>query len=391
MRRTLRSAGAGVALLVGLVLLAGAAQAGPREQAKRLHDRLVGVPPDAATLDAMASRIAAGDALGAARDALDHPAFYNTSLKNWATPWTNVERTPFAELNDYSATVIGMVRDGVPFDQVLSADLVYVGASGVVPTAYSHTGNDHYRELESQRIDLSDPSLLVPRTQSGLPGSQLQSSETAGVITTRAAGEAFFSAGTNRRMWRFVSLNFLCRDLEDTKDITRPVDRIRQDVSRSPGGDSSIFHNSCTGCHSGMDPLAGAFAYYEWDPDLERTVFTRGIVQEKYGINANVFPFGYVTLDDRWDNYWREGPNANMGWRGPTAGGYGAKSLGAEVTASRAFSECQVEKVFEHVCFTPPGSTEDVAEIDRIADVFEAQSYDLREVFAQVGVYCMGD
>ncbi len=54
-----------------------------------------------------------------------------------------MDRTVFADLNDYTATVIGMIRDDVPFDQLLSADLVYVGAPGVVTANYSHTDNDH--------------------------------------------------------------------------------------------------------------------------------------------------------------------------------------------------------------------------------------------------------
>jgi hypothetical protein len=380
-----------IALLACLGLgVAGSAVAGPREQAKRIHDRLVGVPPSGPVLDAMAAKVAAGDPLGAAYDAMDDPAFYGTSLLNFATPWTNVDGSVFAELNDYSATVIGMIRDDVPFDQVLSADLVYVGTQ--VSPGYSQTDNDHYRALQEQRVDLSDPALFAGVRQSTLPGSQLAPADAAGVITTRAAGEAFFSAGTNRRMWRFIAVNHLCRDMEELKDPSRPADRIRQDVSRSPGGDSSIFANHCSGCHSGMDPLAGAFAFFEWDPEQERVVFTRGQVQPKYGINANTFPYGYITVDDRWDNYWREGANSVLGWDDARpAGGYGPKSLGEEVTASRAFSVCQVEKVFQHVCFRPPNSTEDVAEIERVADVFEAQAYSMKRVFAEAAVYCMGE
>jgi hypothetical protein len=379
------------ALLLALSwLAASAAWAGGREQARRLHDRLAGVPPRAAVLDAMQASLESGDALGAAYQAMANPAFYTTSLKNWVAPWTNVERSVFAELNDYTATVIGIVRDDVPFTEVLSTDLVYIGSAAAGVPAYSHTDNDHYRALERQRVNLADPSLLVAVAQSSLPGSQLLASETAGVLTTRAAGEAFFSAGTNRRMWRFTALNYLCRDMEELNDISRPVDRIRQDVTRSPGGDSTIFQNSCSGCHSGMDPLAGAFAYYDFDEAQERVVFTRGSVQPKYGINSNTFPFGYVTVDDRWDNYWREGPNAALDWRGSDPGGFGAKALGQEVAASRAFSVCQVEKVFEHVCFRPPNSNADLAEVERVADVFEAQSYSMKRVFAEVGLYCMG-
>ncbi len=379
---------AALALTLALALSAGA---GPREQAKRIHDRLVGVPPSGAELDTLATMIAGGDALGAALRAMDHPLFYSSALKNFVTPWTNEAQTVHASLNDYSATVIGIIRDDRPFTDVLTADLVYVGGAGVASVPYSQTDNAHYEDLEMSRVDLSDPALLVPMAQSALPGSQLISGESAGVLTTRAAGEAFLSAGTNRRMLRFTALNFLCRDLEELNDTTRPSDRIRQDVTRSPGGDSRIFHNTCVGCHSGMDPLIGSFAYFEWDEAQQRVIYTPGMVQQKYLINADAFPFGYVTVDDRWDNYWRSGPNAVLGWRAAASGGNGPKSFATEIAMSRAFSECQVQKAFEHVCLAPPGDPTDRAEVQRIADVFEAQSYSMKRVFAEVAVYCMGN
>lgn len=365
--------------------------AGPREQAKRIHDRIVGVPPSEAVLTSMEASIAGGDPIAAAYTAMDNPIFYTSALKNWATPWTNVPQTVFADLNDYTATVIGMIRDDVPFDQVLSADLVYVGAPGVVGAGYSQTDNIHYQQLEQTRADLSDPAVLVPRMQSTLPGSQLAAANTAGVITTRAAGEAFFSAGTNRRMWRFTSMNFLCRDMEQLNDITRPADRIRQDIGRSPGGDSRIFHNTCVGCHSGMDPLAAAFAYFEWDATAARVVYTPGVVSAKHLINANTFPGGYVTVDDNWVNMWRAGPNSSLGWNGPAGAGNGPKSLGVEVASSRAFSECQVTKVFRRVCLRPPETAEDRDMVQTIANDFEAGNRSMKRVFAQTAAYCMGN
>ena len=42
--------------LVALAAFAASAGAGPREQAKRMHDRIAGVPPSAAVLDAMETR-----------------------------------------------------------------------------------------------------------------------------------------------------------------------------------------------------------------------------------------------------------------------------------------------------------------------------------------------
>ena len=43
---------------------ASLAHAGPREQAKRIHDRLAGVPPSAAVVDSMAAKITNGDGVG---------------------------------------------------------------------------------------------------------------------------------------------------------------------------------------------------------------------------------------------------------------------------------------------------------------------------------------
>ncbi len=382
---------ASVAFFVSLGLaLAPIASAGPaeRERAKKIHDRLVGAPPDDVTLALMETDILGGDLMGAAARAMTHPDFYRVSLKNWATPWTNVDRTPIAPLNDYSATVIGIVRDDVPFNEVLTADLVYVGQNVPGLPAFSHTDNQHYEELEEQAVDLSDPNLFAGVTQSGLPGAQLFDTETAGVTTTRAAAMAYFDMGTNRRMWRYTSLNYLCRDLEDMRDNTRPTDRIRQDVTRSPGGDSLLYHNECSACHGGQDALSGAYAFYDWDDAQNRLVYTRGMVQPKMLLNAATSPFGYVTVDDRWDNFWREGPNQLLDWRAPASGGFGMKSLGAEIAGSYAFSVCQVEKAFEHVCFRPPNDMTDVAEVDLIATQFEAENYNMKNVFAKLAVYC---
>jgi hypothetical protein len=376
--------------LACVVFAAGGGSADPIDQARRIHDRLVGVPPSQQTLDEMVALMSTDPILAAER-AMEEHAFYNVVLKNFVTPWTNVERTVFAPLNDYTATVIGMIRDETDFREVLQADVVYVGAPSVSSVAYSHTSNAHYEDLEANRVDMGDPAQLVPVAQSSLPDSVFTSADTAGIITTRQAGMAFFSAGTNRRMWRFIGMNYLCRDLEQLKDVSREADRIRQDVTRSPGGDSELFHTQCVGCHSGMDPLAGAFAYYQWDDMLGRTVFTPGFVQPKFLINANAFAGGYITVDDRWDNFWRGGVNASLGWRGPIAGGYGAKSLGQEVAMSSGFSVCQVEKVFQHVCFSPPRDAAEVQVVRDIATAFEADNWNMKTVFARVAVHCMGD
>jgi hypothetical protein len=384
------------------------AYAGPaeREQAKRIHDRLTGVPPTEADLTFMEDLIVNGGtydgkagAEAAALYAID-PAgssrsryFYNVTLKNWVTPWTNEDQTMFAPLNDYTATVIGMIRDEIPFNEVLTKDVVYVGnvaniqnSESITIPGHSISNNDHYEALENNNIDLSNSQYLEERTQSG----QGMAGGHAGIVSTRAAGKAFFSAGTNRAMFRFTLINYMCRDLEDVKDVTRVPDRIRQDVSRSPGGDSSIFLNSCIGCHAGMDPLAQAYASYEWNEATGQVEFTNGSVQPKYHINSTNFEYGYRTPDDSWENYWREGPNAGLGWSDSLPGsGDGAASMGQELANSEAFAQCQVEKVYEQVCLQEPINHNGA--LQTLTNNFMSTGYNMKNLFAEVAALCMGN
>ena len=373
---------------VALIALQGAtsALAGPREQARRLHDRLAGVPPSDAVLGQMETAINGGDTNGAAQLAMANKNFYNVTLKNFAAPWTNRDRSVFVPLNDYTATVIGMVRDDVDFSTLLSADLLYVGTGAGVPS-YSPANNDHYQYLEDNNVDLK--TALQPASQSGLLG--LPVAATAGIMTTRAAAQAFFIAGTNRAMFRFTMINHMCRDLEQLQDSSLPPDRIRQDVSRSPGGDSRVFLNNCITCHDGMDPLAQAFAYYNFDETSSRLVYTAGAVQPKYTINSDNFKFGYVTTDDHWDNYYRHGANQLLGFDSAMPGtGTGAKSMGQELAHSDGFAQCQVEKAFKAMCLREPGNQADRDKVTAIKTTFKTSGYKMKQVFADAAIYCMG-
>ncbi|MGH8259987.1 MAG: hypothetical protein ACREUG_09880 [Steroidobacteraceae bacterium] len=386
----------GVAAAVACALVAAAvatAFAGPAEQAERMYSRLAGVPPSASELAQMVTDIQQGNPTAAAGIAMQSPSFYDTVLKNWAMPWTNRDQTVFAPLNDYVATVIGMVRDDVPFNTALSADILYVSnAPGLPPP--SPANNDHYAQAEAQGVNLE--STLVQTTQSATYG--IPAAATAGLMTTRGSASAFFINGTNRAMFRFTLMSQLCRDLPEVEDITRPPDRIRQDVSRSPGGDSRVFLNTCIGCHSGMDPMAGAFAYYNFvgtavgdGLNTGSLQYTPGQVQPKYHINATNFPQGYVTADDSWINYWRHGPNQILGWASALPGsGNGAKSLGEELESSDAFAACQVQKVFQTVCYRAPASSQDLATVAQMKSDFVSGGYKMKPMFAEAAVACMG-
>ena len=384
--------GMAIACLGTLALFGVNALAAPptRDQAKRIYDRIAGVPASDAMLTAMMGK----DANAAALLATNDPAFYNDTIRNLATPWTNRNQSVFVPLNDYTATVVGMVRDDVPFNTLLSADLVYIADAAAGVPAYSPNNNDMYQAMDDNDVDLYKH--LMPSPQSALTG--VPAAATAGVMTTRGAASAFFINGTNRAMFRFTLMNHLCDDLPTIMDPTRPPDRIRQDVTRSPGGDSSLFLNNCIGCHSGMDPMAQAFAYYNFnniDPmtaaSSGQIVYTAGQVQPKYFINHYNFPQGYVTPDDHWDNRWRTGgPNQLLGWDpAQTGSGSGAKSLGQELAGSTAFASCQVTRVFKYVCFRAPSNAADRNQVTTMIASFK-NGYKLRQVFADAAVYCEG-
>jgi hypothetical protein len=400
-----------VALTGSLLLLAQLlplpAHAGPNEQAKRIYERLAGVPPSPTVLAQMANIISTGcggagcapgdpslvQAAAIAVAPATAPTFYNVTLKNWVIPWTNRDQTVFAPFNDYAATVIGMVRDDVPFNTALSADLLYTVNAGGLP-APSNASNAHYATAEANGVDLS--TALKQTSQSATYGTP--TAATAGLITTYAAEAAFFINGTNRAMFRYTMINHFCNDMQLLEDTTRPTDRIRQDVARSPGGDSRVYLNTCVGCHSGMDPMAQAFAYYNFNGTLASPMntgtmqYTQGQVQAKYLINSANFPFGFVTPDDSWSNRWRTGINASFGWSASLPGsGSGAKALGQELESAQGFATCQVTKVFQAVCFRAPVSTADTATVAKITSSFQSSGgYKLKQVFQQVAAACPG-
>lgn len=415
-------------LMLGFASVSVAAVA-DREQANFIHNRLNGTQATDAMLDLMEAEIVAGNPDRAARLAIDgnytqgagygvvitpSGGFYNAVLKNWASPWTNEAMDIFQPLNDYSATVIGIVRDANrPFTDILSANVIYVGNVGGI-SGYSATDNNHYEELEAKSASLGDPTVLIEQTQSSVTGIPVAG--VAGVLTTRAAARAYFVDGTNRAMFRFTILNHFCNDLEQYKDNELPSDRIRQDVSRSPGGDSSIFLNECSGCHTGMDGMAQAFAHHEYSyptaaqapglteeqrMEMGQLIYTPSTVQPKHLINSGNFRDGHVITNDHWINYWRTGPNAQkIGWLNPPqtssldeavdpaySEGDGMSSLGQELANTEAFAYCQVKKAFNSICLRDPQNTLDGTTFDGIVNSFKS-GYDMKQAFIDIAVHC---
>jgi hypothetical protein len=334
----------------------------------------------------MEADIAAGRPEDAARTALANPNFINIVMKNWVKTWSNREQTNRVDFNDHTATLIGIIRDNIGFDQALYGDVYYtvVGSN----QAYAPNSNSHYQSAENQRLDFSDPNVLVRDSQTARLG--LPAAAVSGVITTRKSGESFFQAGTNRRVNRFTFMNLLCNDYEALHDVTVPQPWIGRDVDRAPGGDSRTFLNKCVGCHAGQDSMRGAYAYYDYTNNMLR--YTPGQVVSK--INKNVlYSAGHMTTDDSWNNMWALPGSQNqtkLVFKGQTSGN-GAKALNQMLARSEGFANCMAKKVFQLVCMKEPINTDDKVFVQSQARAFEASGYKMKDLIVKTSVGCIAN
>jgi hypothetical protein len=176
-------------------------------------------------------------------------------------------------------------------------------------------------------------------------------------------------------------------------DTTRADYRVRQDVSRQPGGDSTVYRNKCAGCHSGMDGLSGAFAYVNAEEVRVGTALTfrftatPGSVRAKFFNNQNTFPQGFITKDDSWVNLWADGANEKIGWKGATSG-KGIRSFGELYANSDAFASCMAKRVYGRVCFRDP-LTVSGPQIDDLTKSFVASGYKMKKLFGDAVSKCV--
>jgi hypothetical protein len=428
-----------------LLTIGSTAYSGPRDQAYRLYNRIAGVPPTPEQLDILEGLVSQGNIKEASMMAMDHDLFYNETLKKMFAPWSNEPMavtysrpngTPGVILNDYTATLIGMVRDNKPFNEVLSHDYLYVGEGTGVPAdlpPYAPENNDHYIQLEARRVNLKDA--LVERKQTELiPAIAGRQEELgpdgtpmvpAGIMTSRAFSEAYYNAGTNRAPFRFLLMTYLCEDVQTYHDTTIVTDKIRRDVERN-----ALFVTKCQGCHAGMDGLTGAFAYMDWDDEAQKMIYskpTAGLtlaelqdetgdykcsnaelgnnpdaarfaefcVRPKYRSNATEFPDGSTTVNDSWINYWNQGQNAaKIGWPGPVGvahQGSGPRSFGELMGNTNQFATCMAKRSFRQVCFRDPTGQSELAQVNALANNFKANSYNMKNLIADAMSLCLGE
>ncbi|MCB0405875.1 MAG: hypothetical protein KDD51_13920 [Bdellovibrionales bacterium] len=353
----------------------------------------------------MLELVAEGKLAEAAALATTQRTFFEKTIRHWAMKKTNGDSSPYGILNDFAATVIGHTRDNGDFRELLYGNFTYYASPSIARVtqvqngngvrAHSSENNLHYLDLDNRKnlfVELVRATSQYPNgvrfntgsTENPTPFEQAPTSETAGLLTSRAFINAAGLGGTNRRFIKYVFQIFLGMTLDEVGDAFALDHRVRRDVDRFPGGDMNLYNSKCRFCHGGMDALAGAFA--KWNFDRTRVSYRTGSgVQTKYNQNNTVFPDGARTNDSSWENLWLNGP---IGWNpAEPLSGLGAREFGRMIAYGDRLPVATAMSVFEYLCKRRPNSEgADAAELAVATKAFEQANYNLRVLFENVAI-----
>ncbi len=411
-------------LFLSLIGTNGFAEITAKEKAQQIHLRVAGVGATPEVLAQMEQLVKEGRDIEAAQIATENPNFINITVKQMGKTLLDMDETDNIRipLNDFVATIAGFVRDDIPFNQILSADIVYTlnGQN----TAPALNNNDHYQRAEDANVDLV--SALVQESQSAL-NPQLDPENAAGLFTTRGFASVYIEAGTNRAAgFHFPAAHLFCKGLEGVMGDGTYGNLIKVDVDRFPSGDHNLFLNECQKCHQTNDAVTNAFNYYDWDagdddgalvflpnaptnvgrinnlrhPDnpnvagkVDKFNFDDGNVQFPMGhkpASATVIENGQeVPFGDTWYNAWATNTTTKVfGFYGPSRG-RGPKSYGQTLTMNKQFPVCMVTHAFKKTCYHKPTSSKEKAFVESLAfDFANKYNYNMKRVFQEAGVYC---
>jgi hypothetical protein len=338
------------------------------DEAKRIFRRLTGLnlQPTDPLYAQMVEALEQGNAHEAARIVTADMHFYATAVRNWSSPWSSALDLTYQPFDDLQATVAGIVRDRIDFRLFLTGDFYYHADPKYPIQRVSDFSNLHYEALDSAALNLAE--VLVK--------SKRANGRAIGVFGSRAFASAYYSSGTNRRAVKFSLEHFLCAKQSRWREASLPDDFVRRDVNRIPTGSVREYQTECRGCHAPMDSLSGAFSFVDFQ--LERIVFGQNVFP-KMNSNASVFPDGHIVNNGNWRNYLALTQQDEFGWRGPVEGDT-LEEFASMLSQSRAFSRCMVQTAVKQVCpnYSSRGSK---AFVERLTNHFEADDYDMREVF----------
>lgn len=379
-------------------------------KANMLHRRLagVGLPANHTRIQQMADYIQSDNLEAAAALAINTNEFYQLTVRDFASKLSNRDETPLADLNDFVATVQGATRDNLDARSLLSGNYFYraFSVSGVPDDLKSDIikTNNHYKQLAEKTSDYVNKLVRVEGQQTVNENDQVRDHEDpAGLLTSRAFMEAHATGGTNRRIIEYTFKIFLCSTIDNWASALAPDDKVGRDIGRTPASD---YMNKCKNCHSGMDALRPATAYYDFktndtntvgyiaykytyleDPDeQEEGEFVavpadEQLVPYKFRRSANTFSGGFVVTSDEWVNY---SDQNQFGWERNRMRGRGMQSLGNMVAYADRFKTCMAKRVFSEVCKRDLPIESGV--IKKLANDFESSGFLLKSLFTKVSV-----
>lgn len=381
-----------------------------KERAMEIFNRITGAKTsmEDPRIAQMATQIEAGNGGAAAAIATADPRFLNYTVRDFADTMSNRAEAITEPLNDFSATIIGYVRENYDARGLLSDNRVFVADPALAPVPSNVAddmlrSNNHYLALEEGRYDLA--RVLKETTQKLFDGTKVVDNPSpAGLLTTRQWMKEHAIAGTDRRLVEYTFREFLCSPMESIADSTGTDSVIGPDIDRQPGGSHTKFTTTCRACHTILDGFRPAYARWTFgngfakhafvvgaiDPDDDEDVVMGMQIDPRYpkiaakiNKNEDVFPEGRRVTNEAWVNNARSGSNA-VNLKMTTAGGTGLKEFGEMISNSPKFGQCLAERVFKQVCKRDVLSS-DYTFIESVAKDFrETKGRSIRFLFERI-------
>lgn len=271
------------ASVVCTAMFANAASETEMRKAKKLYERLSGVKVSSSKpeLKVAASYLADGKKMEAVRYITSSPDFLNVQIRNLSLRLSNKDESVKVPFNDFSALIVGIVRDNKDFREVLTADYYYdvTGSPNEDDQRTRFFYQTNFTPVETNYMDLTKALVFRPRQQMVTMAydtsynqsdksfsliSTADNPDSAGVLTTRIFAERNLSGGSNRRAVEFTLKQFLCVSMAEAADSNASDQYVGRDVERFPAGDHNKYLTSCKSCHAVMDGMRGAFAKMDY-------------------------------------------------------------------------------------------------------------------------------
>lgn len=400
-----------------------------------IYRRLVGVsvPVGAKIIQDMSALILAGNAEQAAALATNEPDFLNVTVRYMGIKMSYRDEKPNHPSNDFTATLVGAVRDDVSAYDLLTGNFTYRVDPARLPAGVTVRSNVYADILRTNNMyaDLDargfNATWLVRKDGMEIVGGQnivdlLPDKDTSPLITSRGFTFAHAIAGTNRRMYEYSFRQFACVAMADFADTQISDEFVGRDVDRY----DAQFQTRCKGCHGQMDGMRGAFANIDYFDNgtvgflkhssklaaqarsLNETegefnfktfrpigsqnaaIVFPGIIS-KMNHNEQVYTPGRIIDSDAWTNLALGAANQQyFGWRGALKGN-GVKSFAKMIASSERFGKCMAEKVFVEVCKRKPNSG-DLPLLAFAGKKFEDNGYKFKGLFQLIAsqTECLG-